>query len=106
MTTIIRSNGSKWAGQEPDTINDLLSLLSRETLDPTFEKYGGFIQVLYDRGASETNFFGNFANVSHVFDILTDDEDIIQALRSAIRANQATAAYAVERKARGIGSDA
>ena len=91
MTTTIHSNGSKWAGEDPDTIEQLIAVLGREHLDPKFELYGGFIQ----RGESwpGVRFFGNFENLSHVFRIDTDDPQVIQVLTTAIEANVQTPAY-------------
>lgn len=88
-TTII-SNGSKWAGEEPDSIETLLGVLASETLDPTFEEYGNFAQ---NEGKGVVRFFGNFFTVSHAFSITSDDEAVCNALVAAIKANQATAAY-------------
>jgi hypothetical protein len=42
---LIISNGSKWAGEKPDTIDDLLNVLNKYTLDPNFEKYGNFVNL-------------------------------------------------------------
>lgn len=39
----IISNGSKWAGEQPDSIEQLIKVLEQYPLDPTFEKYGNFI---------------------------------------------------------------
>lgn len=35
--TLILSNGSKWAGQDPDSIQTLLDVLGDNVLDPMFE---------------------------------------------------------------------
>lgn len=97
----IQSNGSKWAGQSPDSVEKLIEVLGLHTLDPRFENYGNFITLdpvawdtlkpLYPAGT--VNFFGNFRGVSHVFSIVTDEPEIIDALTTAIRTNQATAEY-------------
>ena len=74
MATIIRSNGSKWAGEEPDTVAQLLGVMAAHPLDRTFEDYGNF----RDRVKGEPGrviFFGNFRNLAH-------------ALTAAIRANR------------------
>lgn len=90
----IHSNGSKWAGESPDTIDRLLEVLAAETLDPRFEEYGNFYIVNKPiTTTSGVHFFGNFMTVSHVFNIDTDDQPTIDALTAAIRANQATAEY-------------
>lgn len=88
MTTI-RSNGSRWLGQEPATVDELLEVLATETLDRTFEAYGNF--VISEGGT--TRFWGNFHTVSHVFDIETADPDLAARLTAAIQANQQTVAY-------------
>lgn len=90
MTTTIHSNGSKWLGQDPDSIDTLLDLLAREPLDPTFEQYGNFMHPGPD---GMTTFFGNFNQWSHVFRIDTDDPAVITALRRAIRTNQRRPSY-------------
>lgn len=36
MTTTIHANGSKFAGEEPDTIEQLLEVLAAEPLDRSF----------------------------------------------------------------------
>jgi len=92
-TTTIHSNGSKWAGQAPDSIDTLIGVLDREVLDRRF--HGGFIKRLrVDRcGPGTVRFFGNFLTVSHVFRIDTDDAEIIAKLTRAIRRNQRRDAY-------------
>ena len=112
MLNII-SNGSKWAGEEPDSINELLSLLRREPLDPSFEAYGNFVHPalrarveydgcntvyvdgdpIYPDAPDAVRFFGNFFTTSHAFTIDTDEPAIIETLTAAIRANQATDVY-------------
>ena len=64
----IQSNGSRWAGEEPATIAELLEVLKVEILDPVFEakKYGQFFYKLPD-GSYQAE--GNFQRVSHVFNI-------------------------------------
>lgn len=80
----IISNGSHWAGEDPDSVEQLLAVLAKEPLDPTFERYGNF--------CFEDHVWGNFHAVSHVFNIYgTPDE--LAPLVKAIRANQATKAY-------------
>ena len=97
----IISNGSKWAGQQPDSIEELLNVLDKYTLDPTFEKYGNFInsnpEWLKPEAVEEykgcTKFFGNFMTLSHVFNIITDDTEVIEALTKAINKNVETLQY-------------
>ncbi len=59
MTTNITSNGSKWAGETPDTIDDLLKVLASDPLDRVFEKYGNFTYPS-EETKGMTRFFGNF----------------------------------------------
>lgn len=61
MTTTIHSNGSKWAGEEPDSLDTLCEVLQSNPLDRSFEEFGNFIikpTVKYDR---VVHFWGNFA---------------------------------------------
>lgn len=116
--TLNNSNGSKWAGEEPDSIETLIAVLGREALDPTFEMYGDFAyetpcKAAYDEKGKIIDgpplfpehtgvwaFFGNFANLSHVFNIYTNDPAVIEPLRAAIAKNKASDAYAAEKTRR------
>ena len=107
----INSNGSKWYGEQPASIDDLIAALERHPLDPRFERNGNFIYKPFHPKSEDGNlvddldrplhpdhpgalsFFGNFYGVSHVFNITTDQPEIIEQLTAAIRANQATPAY-------------
>ena len=40
----ITTNGSKWAGEAPDIIDELKRVLQLYPLDPIFEKHGNFVQ--------------------------------------------------------------
>ena len=93
----IRSNGSKWMGQAPDPVEVLIDVLGRERLNyemfsqaPTFESVeaGGVV-----------HFFGNFLGVSHVFNIRTDEPDLIRQLRQAIAANREICGGYIDRTA-------
>lgn len=76
----IISNGSKWSGQNTDSIEELLNVLDRYSLDPSFEDYGNFVNnnpTWVKAEAKEmykgcTKFFGNFSTYSHVFNIITE----------------------------------
>jgi hypothetical protein len=91
----INSNGSKWAGEEPDTIEVLIDTLKTYTLDPTFEEYGNF--VLPNKGTDQIRVWGNFQNVSHVFSI-DGTEAELAILIKAIREHQQTTRYLAARK--------
>lgn len=110
----IDSNGSKWYGQQPDTIDDLLQVLKEYPLDETFEGYGNFITEITPEYMAEQNrhgfmkgkdyligctrFFGNFATLSHVFNITTDEPESVKALTEAIRVNQQRPDYRSQKK--------
>ena len=88
--TRIRSNGSKWAGERADPVGRLFVRLGVHTLDPMFEEYGNF-RFKSPRGSVRV--WGNFFDVSAVFDVETDDPALGRRLLRAIRANQRTPAY-------------
>lgn len=114
--TINQSNGSKWAGEQPDSIETLIEVLGREPLDSSFERYGNFAYQTpchadYDDAGKIIDgapmfpehegvwaFFGNFENLSHVFDIVSNDPKVIEPLRAAIAANLASAGYAAAKR--------
>lgn len=81
----IESNGSKWFGQAPDDIPTLLGVLN----DPqyTLETWTGNPVRKVSPGVA--TFFGNFREVSHVFNITTDEPTVIRDMVAAIRANRA-----------------
>ena len=87
----IVSNGSKWAGEQPDSIEQLIKVLEQYPLDPTFEKYGNFIvsnpNKIDHKYAGCTVFFGNFYSYSHFFNIVTDEPGIISRLTEAVKKN-------------------
>ena len=76
MGTTIHHNGSKWAGQVVDTIDELIPTLFPYAANLKGEK----------RGSVE--FFGNFETISHAFLIETDDPEVCAKLRKAIKANR------------------
>jgi hypothetical protein len=88
--TEVQSNGSKWAGEKANSLQQLLKALDEYALDRAFEAFGNFVEPL-ENGA--ISFFGNFQELSHVFHIVTTDEKLIARLTSAIRANQQRADY-------------
>ena len=61
---IILSNGSKWLGQEPDTVEDLLVVMQNHEL----EDWSSF-DLVTKEPHKEFRAFGNFIAVSHVFRI-------------------------------------
>jgi hypothetical protein len=104
MTEII-SNGSKWAGEKPDSIKHLVKVLSSHVIEDRFffkfkEKHdkGKFEWVVLcpitkDKETGCYHFFGNFEDLSHVFNIKTDDQKVIKMLKTAIMNNEGWKKY-------------
>lgn len=107
----IVNNGSRWAGEAPAPLEELFAVLAERPLDRTFEAFGNFItgecrgcvpvgfdpdgsQVykdigpIYPEAPTAVRFWGNFYDYSHVFQVDTDEPEIITRLTTAIRANQ------------------
>lgn len=91
MSLTIVSNGSKWAGQEPDSVEKLLEVLATTPLDPTFEDYGNFV-LRPCKNKPCWSVWGNFFGLSHVFNIEGTAIELRPLVR-AIRANQKSEAY-------------
>ena len=94
----IISNGSKWLGEKPDTVKQLIEVLGEEqwTLDPTFEAYGDF--VFEEDGWLHV--FGNFHNLSYVFNIRVPikHRKQLDALVAAIEQHKASERYKAARE--------
>lgn len=94
--TEILSNGSKWYGQKPDTIEDFLHNLKQYPLDPIFESYGDFVTLYNPIKWTESNrkykgfyvIFGNFLHGAGVFRIMTNDETLIKTVTELVTANK------------------
>jgi hypothetical protein len=104
--TLILSNGSKWAGQDPDDIQTLLDVLETDVLDPTFEQYhcyrpypfepmlrAGRNESIFQPWLGASTFSGNFLTVSHVFNVISKDPGVVEALTEAIKKNMASEKY-------------
>lgn len=102
--TIIHSNGSKWGGEAPDNIEKLIEVLKSNTIEERFfnsfyklekqgKKWYQCSPIDKSVNGNKTIFFGNFEEVSHVFRIETNDEEIISALSKAIRENKGWLLY-------------
>ena len=96
----IISNGSKWAGEAPDSVDTLLQVLRGHPLDHRLAPFVIHAATLRFLSAGDAlkyancvRFAGNFVTVSHVFHIYTDEPLIIDALADAIHANMKTEAY-------------
>lgn len=108
----INNNGSRWGGEEPGDIAELLEAMGTTPLDPDFENYGNFITQDPCVGVSNPDyrkvegadewidgprifdvdgvvyFSGNFLCLSCAFSIYTNDIETIAKLTDAIRTNQ------------------
>ena len=94
----IRANGSKLAGQSPDSVEVLIALLSVEPLDPRFETCGNFVSNAEPLAPwPNVHIFGNFWAISHCFDIIGTPEEC-KALVAAISENQKSDAYKAARR--------
>lgn len=104
--TNIMFNGSKWAGQPPDTLEKLLEVLATEPLDPRYKRFNApVVRGDYPLGMSQDlegfthHFHGNFYRISHAFSVFTNDDSVIAALTEACEKNIASDAYkAAERE--------
>lgn len=129
----IISLGSKWKGQENDSIDKLLEILKTNTIEERFfQKYGvdkdgslvydkelicewRNICPISDNYKNEIrkgkyrdslpdgvyNFFGNFEEISFVFNIVTDEKEIIDKIVPAIKANKGWELYYNKNKVHG-----
>lgn len=97
FTTRIISNGSKWAGESPDPIEALFQRLQEHALDPRFEACGDFL--FNDEEKGFVHAWGNFYELSAVFDVRTNDPAIVRRLGELIRVNKETQAYRDARRA-------
>lgn len=97
IQTIIKSNGSRWNGEEPATIDQLIDMLRCEAIEDRFffkkkdrcdsDKFEWVVFCPISKDGNNYRFWGNFERVSHVFDIITNDPELIVRLKSAIMAN-------------------
>lgn len=86
MATIIHSNGSKWLGEEPDSVDQLIAVMGAHKLND----YTHIALIPDDRPCGGGyRFCGNFDSIAHVFSIDTTDRDMIDRLVAAFRANGA-----------------
>lgn len=104
METTIHSNGSKWAGESPDSIEKLIEVLKNNTIEEMFFecfsrrgkdgiKWYQLCPIDKSANGNKTIFFGNFEEVSHVFRIETNDPKIITPLSKAIKDNKGWKLY-------------
>jgi hypothetical protein len=102
MTTAIHSNGSRWAGEQPTSLEELFDVLEHYALrraqypNDCFEESGA--EMLRITGLPNfVRFSGNFYELSHVFSIDTDEPKLIARFRAAIAANIARPNYQAQR---------
>ena len=80
----IVSNGSKWAGEAPDSVEQLIDVLGHHKLESLWKRNRGFFEKI---GDDEFRAFGNFTDLSHVFDIRGSLEEL-RPLARAIKQNR------------------
>lgn len=80
----ILSNGSKWAGEAPDSVEKLIDVLGHHKLESIWKRNGQYFNKI---GDNEFQAFGNFANLSHVFNIRGSLEEL-RPLVKAIKQNR------------------
>ena len=90
MTTTINSNGSRFAGDEPATLEDLFLVLETHPLTEYHRKNGIEEEWTDLDGNRRRTFSGNFEDISHVFSVETDDEKVIARFRDVFRRNRYT----------------
>ena len=91
MTNII-SNGGGFVGTTQDSVERLVEIMGETPLDRSFENYGNFIYA-DDSVPDVVCFFGNFFHLSHVFNIETNSNELVETLTAAIQANQRRGDY-------------
>jgi hypothetical protein len=85
----ILHNGSKFGGEPPATIDELIEVMHRERL----ERFSRMSSVnpneckTYEVPRESMRFFGNFENVSHAFDVFTDEPATIERLVNAFQSS-------------------
>lgn len=91
--TKIHSNGSKWAGEENCTIEELIDVLKHHDLDLERFACHGFISFKENNGYPNRDYekhnvhvWGNFVTISHVFNIDGVYENLLPLIQ-AIEAN-------------------
>lgn len=90
----------------PDTLDNILQDLEEYALDPVFELYGDFVnpapewisQDAAEKYSGCTLIYGNFRELSHAFNLVTDEPEIINRLRDAIDENRKRPDYQQARK--------
>jgi hypothetical protein len=89
MKTTIVSNGSRWRGQKLATLEQLFQALASHPLEKFWRKRGIECDPYVDASGDvqPRRFWGNFADVSHVFEVETDDPALIERFRAAFKAN-------------------
>lgn len=91
--TVIINNGSTWLGEQPYSLEVLYELLEKLALDSMFEGFTNFRPETGQYDWAKRRYWGNFAVLSHGFDIATNDLEIIDSLETLITENQKSRAY-------------
>ena len=94
----IISNGSKWAGEQPDSVEILLDVLKSHKLREHFARIEN--DAYFKRQVNlptEFRVSGNFEDISHVFDIRGALEEM-RPLMKAFKANIIKHGLIIERR--------
>ena len=88
-TTMV-SNGSKFAGEKPDSIETLIERLERFTLNPFL---GASLLPYSVRSTRRLHVFGNFLEISAVFQVRTHEDEVSERLCQAVWLNLNSARF-------------
>ena len=82
----INSNGSRWYGEEPASIDELVDVLKKYTLRAGYNGTERNPVSSYDykplfKNVGVEMFYGNFEEISHVFCIYTNHKETIDFMR-------------------------
>ena len=97
VTTRINWNGSRWAGQQPAALADLFAALASHPLGDFWQRNNNadttFTRTDEETGKTWTVFWGNFRDVSHGFEVETDEPAIVAKFTALIKANRDVKAH-------------
>ena len=101
MTTVIPINGHLKTDDWKTSLERLVEIIDSHPLNRAYEKIGGFIEhdarnlrkEWLEGVENAVSFFGNFADISHVFHVVSNDAPVVERLTAAIAANRLTPAY-------------
>ena len=100
--------GSFLSFERQQTLDALFQLLEDHTLDPIFEKHGGFINrspkwrspMAAQTFQGAAVIAGSFLSYDYIFHIITDEEPLISRFEVLVQKNMSTQAYQAARAER------